>query len=130
MRSDTHRSLVTANTGYLVQSHLHHSLLCIYYVQSILHPLLLKLKQILERNKACIISTFFFKDNGKLLFLCMTLTVFRGDHWMYLNVKVWNKNRRAKFLCRARGKIFVLSMKGSGSKCQEGRRGRKKREVR
>lgn len=26
---------------------------------------------------------------------------------MYLNVKVWNKNRRAKFLCRAGGKIFV-----------------------
>lgn len=38
---------------------------------------------------------------------------------MYLNGKVWNKNRRAKFLCRTGGKIFVVPMKGSGSKCQE-----------
>lgn len=86
MISDTQRSTVNANTGYLIHNHHyhHHHLLHIYYVQSILHPLYLKFKQILERSKVGIIITIF-KSSWKTSFSkLITLTVFRGGHWEIL----------------------------------------------
>lgn len=109
MRSDTHRGIASVNTGYLVENyhrHYHHNcLLRICYVQTILHPLHLKFKQILERSKVGIIITILKKIMENFLFSIYNF-VFQGGHrdalcsasiLIYLSMKVWNENRRANF---------------------------------